>query len=271
MSNILTRTIWGVLFVVIVISSFLVGSYATAITLGAFMGIGTLEFYRLFSSSDNIQPMVTIGLIGAFILYGGLILQKLDLLQFDINLIFIPVVFLPLLYIIFSRTKNPLLDLTITLFPWFYYVFSFYLMFCILTFQGGNEVQWIFITGLFILVWTNDTFAYLTGLAFGKHRLFERISPKKSWEGAIGGFLFTLLFSFLFSYFTNQDYIFWILAAIVISPTCILGDLIESKIKRLANVKDSGKILPGHGGILDRFDAVTFAAPFFFLLLILFF
>lgn len=271
MSNILTRTIWGALFIVIIISSFLVGSYATAITLGVFMVIGILEFYRFFKSSDIIKPMTIIGIVGASLLYTGLVLQKLELIQFDLNLLFIPVIFLPTLNLIFSQTKNPLLDLSITFFPWLFYVFSFYLMFSVLTFEGGNELPWVFITGLFVLVWTNDTFAYLSGRAFGKHRLLERISPKKSWEGAIGGFIFTILFAFIFSYFTNKEYIFWILAAIVISPTCILGDLIESKLKRLVNVKDSGKILPGHGGVLDRFDAVTYAVPFFYLLLILFF
>lgn len=235
------------------------------------MSIGILEFYRLFKTSDQIKPMITIGIVGAIVLYIALILLKLELLQFDLNLLFIPIIFLPALGIIFCQTKNPLLDLTVTFFPWLYYVFSFYLMFSILVFEGGNQFQWEFITGLFLLVWTNDTFAYLAGRAFGKHRLFERISPKKSWEGAIGGFLFTILFAFLFAYFTNEAYLFWILAGIVIAPTCILGDLIESKMKRLANVKDSGKILPGHGGVLDRFDAVTFAVPFFYLLLILFF
>lgn len=271
MSNILTRTIWGALFIVIIISSFLVGSYATAITLGIFLGIGILEFYRLFRASDQINPMTTIGIIGALILYIGLILLKLGVLQFDINLLLIPILFLPTLSIIFSRSKNPLIDLTVTILPWFYYVFSFYIMFSVLVFQGESQFQWEFISGLFLLVWTNDTFAYLAGRAFGKHRLLERISPKKSWEGAIGGFVFTLLFASIYAYFTNEAYVFWILAAIVISPTSILGDLIESKMKRLANVKDSGKILPGHGGVLDRFDAVTFAAPFFYLLLIIFF
>lgn len=271
MSNILTRTIWGALFIVIIISSFLVGSYATAITLGVFMCISLLEFYRLFKSSDQIKPMTTIGIIGALILYVGLVLLKLELLQFDFNLLFIPVLFLPVLNVIFSQSKNPLLDLSVTFFPWLYYVFSFYLMFSVLTFQGGQQFQWFFITGLFVLVWTNDTFAYLAGRAFGKHRLFERISPKKSWEGAIGGFLFTILFAIIFAYFTNKEFLFWIIAAIIISPTSVLGDLIESKMKRLANIKDSGKILPGHGGVLDRFDAVTYAVPFFYLLLILFF
>ncbi len=272
MSNILTRTIWGAFFIVIIIGSFLVGRYTTAITLGVFMIIGVYEFYQLFKASEEeIRPMKIIGILAALILYSSLVIQKLELLHFDLILVFIPIVFLPTLNVIFSRSKNPLLDLTVTFFPWLYYVFSTYLMVSILVHQGGSQYPWVFISGLFLLVWTNDTFAYLAGRAFGKHRLFERISPKKSWEGAIGGFLFTLIFAFLFAFFTNKEYVFWIVAAVVISPTSILGDLIESKMKRLVNVKDSGKILPGHGGILDRFDAVTYAVPFFYLLLILFF
>ena len=215
--------------------------------------------------------MKTIGITAAVILYTSLVLQEFELLEFDLILVIIPIIFLPTLNVIFSHTKNPLLDLTVTYFPWLYYTFSTYLMVSILVFKSENLYPWVFITGLFLLVWTNDTFAYLVGRAFGKHRLFERISPKKSWEGAIGGFLFTLLFAFLFAFFTNKEYVFWMSAAVVISPTSILGDLIESKMKRLVNVKDSGKILPGHGGILDRFDAVTYAVPFFYILLILFF
>ena len=119
-------------------------------------------------------------------------------------------------------------------------------------------------------IWINDIFAYLFGSQFGKHRLFERISPKKSWEGSIGGLVFTLLAAYLLSYFSN-----WISLkdAMAIATIVVifgsLGDLIESMLKRQANVKDSGKILPGHGGVLDRFDATFFAVPFVFIYLIL--
>ena len=118
---------------------------------------------------------------------------------------------------------------------------------------------------IFILVWTNDTFAYLSGNLFGKHKLIERISPNKTWEGFIGGFLFTIMVGFfLDKQFFNGDS-FWLWAAIIVSPAAVIGDLFESLLKRKNKVKDTGTIMPGHGGILDRFDAMFFALPFFYL------
>jgi phosphatidate cytidylyltransferase len=271
MNNIVTRAIWGALFVVIVISSFLVGSNATAIVLGFFMAVGLFEFYRFFALSQIVKPMAKSGIAGGIILYSGLVLHQMNIIHFDLHLLFIPLIFLPFLTVVFSQSKNPLLDLTVTFFPWIYVMFPFYLMFQIFNFQADDQSQWVFILGLFMMVWSNDSFAYLIGRAFGKTRLFERISPKKSWEGAVGGFIFTLITGFIYAYFTNGEFLFWISAAAIVSPTGILGDLIESRFKRLVDVKDSGNMLPGHGGILDRFDAVIYATPFFYLLLILFF
>ena len=119
---------------------------------------------------------------------------------------------------------------------------------------------------LFILIWTNDTFAFLVGKSFGKTKLFERISPKKTIEGFIGGLCFAIIFSILLAvYFIKQPVFMWVIISIIISIFGTIGDLIESKFKRMAGVKDSGKIMPGHGGILDRLDSVIFATPFLFL------
>src|SRR5690554_226677 len=271
MNNIVTRAIWGALFVVIVISSFLVGSNATAIVLGFFMALGLFEFYRFFALSQVVKPMSKSGVIGGIVLYSGLVMHQMHIIDFDLHLLFIPLIFLPFLTVVFSKSKNPLLDLTVTFFPWIYVMFPFYLMFQIFNYEIIDQAQWVFILGLFIMIWSNDTFAYLTGRSFGKTRLIERISPKKSWEGAVGGFVFTIAAACSYSYFVNGDYLFWILASVIVSPASIFGELIESRFKRLVDVKDSGTILPGHGGILDRFDAVIYATPFFYLLLIIFF
>lgn len=122
------------------------------------------------------------------------------------------------------------------------------------------------IISIFILIWTNDTFAYIVGKSIGKNKLFERISPKKTIEGFLGGVIFAVLASLLISeyYIEGAKYI-WIGIALIVSFFGTIGDLIESKFKRMAGVKDSGKIMPGHGGILDRLDSVIFAAPFVFL------
>jgi phosphatidate cytidylyltransferase len=129
------------------------------------------------------------------------------------------------------------------------------------------------IIGLFILVWTNDTFAYIVGKSIGKHKLLERISPKKTIEGFVGGIVFAVLAGFLISKFyiqaspnfSEKSILIWITIALIVGILGTIGDLIESKFKRIAGVKDSGKIMPGHGGILDRLDSVIFVAPFVFL------
>jgi phosphatidate cytidylyltransferase len=125
--------------------------------------------------------------------------------------------------------------------------------------------------GMFVIVWSSDIFAYLTGSLFGKHRLFERISPKKSWEGSIGGLLFALLAAYILSlFFTELSLTRWLVMAAIVVITGTLGDLSESFLKRKAGVKDSGNIFPGHGGVLDRFDAALFAVPFVFIYINLF-
>ena len=129
----------------------------------------------------------------------------------------------------------------------------------------------LLIMGIFILIWVNDSFAYLVGKTIGRQKLFPRISPKKTIEGSLGGLIFALIAAYVMSIYepiiTMKQ---WIILAIVIVIMGNLGDLLESKFKRMAGVKDSGAILPGHGGILDRLDSLVYAAPFAYLTLILF-
>ena len=129
------------------------------------------------------------------------------------------------------------------------------------------------IIGLFILIWTNDTFAYIVGKSIGKNKLFEIISPKKTIEGFFGGVIFAIFAGYLISKyyikatseFSDKSILIWTIIALIVGIMGTIGDLIESKFKRIAGVKDSGKIMPGHGGILDRLDSVIFVAPFVFL------
>jgi phosphatidate cytidylyltransferase len=126
------------------------------------------------------------------------------------------------------------------------------------------------ILGIFILVWTNDTFAYLVGKGVGKRKLMEKISPKKTIEGFFGGMAGALLASFIFFKFTSiYNLIFWLFLALLVSVLGTIGDLIQSKFKRLAGVKNSGNIMPGHGGVYDRLDSIVFASPFIYLFIII--
>ncbi|WP_461534304.1 phosphatidate cytidylyltransferase [Sinomicrobium sp.] len=127
------------------------------------------------------------------------------------------------------------------------------------------------IIGIFILIWVNDTFAYLVGRSIGRVKLFPSISPKKTVEGFIGGCIFTVLGAYIISnYNSNMNTLQWIIMALIVVITGSIGDLVESKFKRMAGVKDSGAILPGHGGLLDRLDSLIFMAPFVYLTIQLF-
>ena len=127
----------------------------------------------------------------------------------------------------------------------------------------GTDMASIMILLLFAFTWINDTFAYLTGILLGKHPLCPKISPKKTIEGLVGGFVFTIASAFLFEHLLNVKWqIVGLSALVIICAT--LGDMVESRFKRYVGVKDSGKMLPGHGGFLDRFDSVIFSIPIFF-------
>jgi phosphatidate cytidylyltransferase len=127
------------------------------------------------------------------------------------------------------------------------------------------------VIGFFALIWANDTGAYLAGITFGRHKLFERISPKKSWEGFIGGVIFAALLGWLFSeWLGGVSGVQWVVIALIVSVVGTYGDLVESMLKRSVGVKDSGNIMPGHGGFLDRFDSALLAFPVVYLFILLF-
>jgi phosphatidate cytidylyltransferase len=125
------------------------------------------------------------------------------------------------------------------------------------------------IISVFLLIWTNDTLAYIVGKSIGKRKLFESVSPKKTIEGFFGGILFTIMASYIIAKYyieiKESNIYIWIITALIIGIFGTIGDLIESKFKRIAGAKDSGKIMPGHGGVLDRLDSVIFVAPIIFL------
>lgn len=133
------------------------------------------------------------------------------------------------------------------------------------------HAHWLVLVGFMILLWTNDTGAYLAGRAFGRNKLMPTVSPGKTWEGLLGGIVLTLGMAFLLSFYWDQLSRYqWFAAAVGVSLASTVGDLLESALKRARGVKDSGSLLPGHGGILDRFDGFLMAAPVMLLVVILF-
>ncbi|MCD6068253.1 MAG: CDP-diglyceride synthetase [Bacteroidetes bacterium] len=184
--------------------------------------------------------------------------------------------FLSPLIELFRNKEKPFENLSITFFGIAYVVLPMVLLNMISTTSHSNITFSVtyykptFILSIFLLIWSNDTFAYLCGSFIGKNKMFERISPGKTWEGTIGGGILTIAVSFLiwklFGLLQLQD---WIIISVIVVIFGTLGDLVESMLKRSVDVKDSGKIMPGHGGILDRFDSLIMVAPFVFLYLIL--
>jgi len=149
-----------------------------------------------------------------------------------------------------------------------FYLINCFLFITLIPFDQDGVYHPIFILGILILIWTNDSFAYLSGKNFGKHKLYSKISPKKTIEGFIGGLIACVIASILIHYFSGSfNYLHWIIIAIITSVFGTIGDLIQSKFKRQAGVKDSGTIMPGHGGVFDRLDSILYAGPFVFLYL----
>lgn len=262
MNNLVLRSITGAIFAFVVLGSVLLDPYAQMIVFSIFMVLGLNEFYNLFKKHEIVHVSKEIGLfIGIFIfcLLVGTSLEWLPSLS--IILVF-PLFFTLILVELWKRNIHPLINISVLVFGIIYVVIPFFLT---IDLNLRDDSYLPSVVGMFLLIWTNDTFAYLTGRLIGKHKLFERISPKKTWEGTIGGILMTLVLGFIIGSTINKgEVVFWVVSAMIIAPCAIFGDLLESLFKRSLNIKDSGTLLPGHGGILDRFDAALFAIPFFY-------
>jgi phosphatidate cytidylyltransferase len=157
--------------------------------------------------------------------------------------------------------RKPFNNIAITILGIFYTAVPFALL-NIATYEH-KTYNYQIITGCLFILWATDTGAYFAGTLFGKNKLFERISPKKSWEGALGGAILAMIFAYGFSiYFTTLAQWQWLCIGAIIIVGGIYGDLVESLLKRSIEIKDSGNSLPGHGGFLDRFDGLLISAPF---------
>ncbi|WP_163708878.1 phosphatidate cytidylyltransferase [Mangrovibacterium lignilyticum] len=263
MKNLLVRSITGILFVAVMLACLYFGEYSFGILFLAIL-LGMLyEFFNI-TGSLKFQPhrfiaSLTGGLM--FILSFLIASERINPLWFFSIFPFILITFVNEL---FANKKHSLQNIAISLTALIYAAvpisLSNYLVFS--KFHGNYSPK-LFLA-LLVLIWVYDSAAYLFGVSFGKRRLFERISPKKSWEGAIGGTITAVAVSALLSrYITEIDLVHWLVLGFLIVVAATLGDLTESMIKRQFGVKDSGTIFPGHGGILDRFDSLLFAIPVF--------
>lgn len=263
MNNLLVRSLTGLVFVISVLGSAYLGIEVFGLVMGIYLLGALFEYARFFDNIEQVDlpkwPFVILGCL----LYILLSLVFTSILLPGWSILILPLLFIASLGELWRKKNQPLLNLSAAFFGLFYLVLPFALSLLIVKNTYGGHVL---IYGMFILIWSNDSFAYLIGRWLGKTPLFKRISPKKTWEGTIGGVICTLAISLVIARYIDQEhaYIFWLIAGFLTCCTAIFGDLFESMIKRSLNIKDSGNILPGHGGILDRFDAMLFTVPIFF-------
>ncbi|SHI33862.1 phosphatidate cytidylyltransferase [Mesonia phycicola] len=262
MSELLKRTLSGVFYVVLLISAILISEY-TFIALFFLFGIVCLyELQKLLKLNSYLNYIV---LTIALVFFGILKYHEYSIITLLIVTIFVKILLLKDLIII---NKIPLFEGKKYILTLFYLISS--IIFLTLIPYENKEYSPYILIGVFLLVWFNDSFAYLVGKNFGKRKLYERISPKKTIEGFIGGLVFAMIASIGVAYYTKTlDYKTWLIVSILVSIFGTCGDLIQSKLKRQANVKDSGNIMPGHGGLLDRLDSILFAGTFVYAYLLI--
>jgi phosphatidate cytidylyltransferase len=287
MNETLKRAISGAVYIALLLASILFSTESFITLFGVFLIIATYEFCSLVQI-NKIFPLffvslfyTTITLISFYKIetenyINGILEENIKLTvninQLDTILLAITLlVSIKCIVLLFDDTIQSLSKTSKYIYLLGYIVMPF--IFITKISFGIKDYNPKIIIGLFILIWTNDTFAYLVGKSIGKHKLLERISPKKTIEGFIGGVVFAVFAGFLISklyikpsaHFSDKSIIIWTTIALIVGVFGTIGDLIESKFKRIAGVKDSGKIMPGHGGVLDRLDSVIFVAPIIFL------
>jgi len=270
-NNLVIRTLAGAVFVALIIGAIFWHPLAVFALFFIFNVLALNEYSRMFVDKGYTIQSTSVILMGS-IIYLIIGFFANHLVEAKVFLLIIPLLFIWFIASLFKISNKPFEELGVKILAIIYISVPFGLFNIVENMGtiGGDHNEPLFLMAFFLMVWSSDTFAYLSGMAFGKHRLFERISPKKSWEGSIGGGLITLIIAWLFGYYTQlfTPWV-WVLLAIVTVITAAYGDLIESQLKRSMGIKDSGNIMPGHGGIMDRFDAAIFSIPFYVFLLYL--
>lgn len=274
MKNLIIRTASGAVMLVVLLGAILASKWSFMALMAVIAVGGMWEFYR-FSEKAGYQPMKWLGIFVGITIFAANFAVSLffdtevDGVGAIILMVTLPILVLamPLMAIceLYRKSATPIANIATSILGVLYVALPMSLL-LIIPLLLGNGVwnPWIIIFYVFI-IWANDVFAYLFGITLGKHRLFERISPKKSWEGFFGGLLGAMAMGYVASIVVEANAIVWIGLALVAAISGVFGDLIESMFKRSIDIKDSGNIIPGHGGWLDRFDALIVSAPFVFI------
>ena len=265
MKNLIIRALTGIIFVVVLISAIYIHPIFFLILFCIITGLTLWEFGGLVKHYENANLQRTVNVLGGVYLFIATFVYANGLTDGKIFLPYLLFIMLTMIAELYYKAPNPINNWAFTLIAQVYCAGSF----SILNFIGAEpgtpgvmSYTPLFIMAIFIFVWLDDTGAYLVGSLIGKHKLFERISPKKSWEGFFGGLILSLASSQAFAWFAPEiNRMNWLGLAATVVLFGTWGDLIESLLKRTLGVKDSGNVLPGHGGMLDRFDSVMLAVP----------
>ncbi|MCU0462503.1 MAG: phosphatidate cytidylyltransferase [Bacteroidales bacterium] len=279
MNNLARRTLTGAYIVIFTLGGFWLHPISFSIT-GLVIVVGTIYEYYLMIRNTGIRPQIIPGILTGIATYTISVLISSGSLKPKFFLILVPVMLAIMIAELYRKQERPFDSLAHTFFPVLYSAVPVSMIpFSAFSHTGLSSIlphgEMIFspgiIIGFLILLWVNDSGAYLAGTAFGRHRLMERISPRKSWEGFFGGMIVSVIAAwFLSGWLGVVDRNKWIIISLLISVAGTYGDLLESMLKRSMGVKDSGTVMPGHGGFLDRFDSALISFPLVFLFISLF-
>ncbi len=271
-NNLIVRTLTGIVFLAVVLGCIFLSPYALLMLLVIVCMGGMLELYKL-AALRGARPLEVLPTVTGCLMILLAFFVKLHKVPALCFVVLLPLVFLLFVVELYRKQENPFVNIAWSLLGIVYVALPMALL-AYMPVQPAMHGYVIYrpliVLNVFLLVWANDVGAYLLGMLLGRHKMIERISPKKTWEGFVGGVLCAVGVGFLLAHFQHMAAGLWVGAALVIALTGVAGDLVESMLKRSVGVKDSGKIMPGHGGFLDRFDALFMAVPFIFTYLIIF-
>lgn len=271
MNNLTKRIVFGLLYIIVIVSSLLLGPIYFYSIFFIFLIFCIYEFLKIINLK-SLYPYIL-----AITSYSLAIFSNQNIINIESQLthklivsIFSFVIFFTLISALISSRKIAIQYLGRIFLSLVYIIIPFSLLIKLPYFTLDKSYDSQILIGIFILIWSNDIFAFIIGKNFGKHKLIERVSPNKTIEGFLGGFIFTFISGFIISkYCLSIAPIQWFAIAIIVSVFGVIGDLIESMFKRQAKVKDSSNFIPGHGGFLDRLDSIIFATPIIYIYLFL--
>ncbi len=260
LSELQLRVITGLLGATIMVSGMLYNDLSFGFLFLAITVLATQEFYKLLRLDGN-QPLHWLGLMLSGLLFAGTYLVIHHQLEPKFLVLLFPLMALVFMVKLYRKDEKPFLHIAYTFLGLLYVAVPFSLL-NLVAFSSG-EFNNQLVSGCLFLLWASDSGAYFAGSKFGKNKLFERVSPKKSWEGFVGGMFLSLMVALILGQtFTSLPTWKWMFLSVIIVVCGTYGDLVESLFKRSISIKDSGSILPGHGGFLDRFDGLLLSSPF---------